>query len=937
MKRAAMKSPPIPPTGDVTFLFTDIEGSTALWDRSPNAMTESLAEHDRRISSIIERNDGYVFTTAGDSFAVAFEAADQAIEAALEVQLAFLEPVGGLTFKVRIGVHSGVATVRNGDYFGTAVNRGARLSASAHGGQLVLSQSTVDLLAGRLPADVELLDLGTHRLRGLTEPERIYQVCHPALPRSFPRLRTVEGPDDHLPTQLTSFIGRTRELRHVIGLLNEHRLVTLSGAGGAGKTRLAMRVAEELLGDFPDGLRVAELAAVRDADVLLDEIAQRFAVTQVAGTPLTRSMAECIGAQRMLLVLDNCEQIIGSTATLCRDLLTACPNLRVLATSRERLGVTGEALYRVPSLSLPDVNATPAEACRHDAVRLFVERSQLASSEFAVTADNVEAVVSICRRLDGIPLALELAAARTRSLSPAQILDRLDERFRLLTAADRNAEGRQRTLLSTIEWSHDLLGDDERLLFRRLGVFAASFALASVEQVCSGEGIDEYDVTDLMTALVDKSMVATDFARDGTTRYVLLETLREFARHRLDDAGERELLQQRHAEHYAELAAQLQAQQRRGDLGGALIRLDQDEADYRAALRRTLDARQLATTGRLVGGLGFLWYSSGRHREGLQWCDDLFALDPDLSDQVLADALHSYGSLLGVMGHTGRAIDALERQVEIRRRLNDRERLGAALNNLGDWYFERGRYEDGERALAEAIVELRSAGTYGVSLALGTLASGRFNQGHFELAERDYREALAEARRADHPHSIAFSMCGLGRSLLALGQPEVARHHLIEACERFEELAMAPGVVDCTILLGVIERDLGDPHTAARHLLDALAETGIHWSDDADFWSLQFAASVISDRTTAAVLVGAATAAYERSDVDQPVFVTGELRALRDRLEIELGPEELGRHLRTGERRTRQQAIDIGRAALTEYLAERTDDADTADDPQRVR
>jgi predicted ATPase/class 3 adenylate cyclase len=925
MVASVMKPPPIQPTGDVTFLFTDIEGSTALWDRTPDAMTESLAEHDRRIRSIVERHDGYVFTTAGDSFAVAFQAAAQAVEAALEVQLAFLEPVGGLTLNVRIGVHSGMATVRNGDYFGAAVNRGARLSASAHGGQLVLSQATVDLLAGRLPADTELIDLGTHRLRGLTEPERIHQVCHPALAREFPRLRTVEGPDDHLPTQLTSFIGRTRELSDVIGLLDEQRLVTLTGAGGAGKTRLAMRVAEELLGDFPDGLRVAELGAVRDADVLVDEIAQRFAVTRVAGTPLVRSMAEYIGAQRVLLVLDNCEQIISSTAGLCRDLLTACPNLRVLTTSRERLGVAGEALYRVPSLSLPDENATVEEANRHDAVRLFVERSQLAASEFAVTPDNVEAVVSICRHLDGIPLALELAAARTRSLSPAQILDRLDERFRLLTAADRNAEGRQRTLLSTIEWSHDLLGSDEQLLFRRLGVFAASFSLSSAEQICSGDGIDEYDVTDILMALVDKSMVATDSARDGTTRYILLETLREFARRQLDEAGERAALAQRHAEHYADLAAQLQAQQRAGDLGGALARLDQDEADFRASLGHTLGARLLTTAGRLVGGLGYLWYAAGQHREGLQWCDDLFALDPDLGDQVLADALHSYGSLLGVMGHSGRAIDALERQVEIRRRLSDPERLGAALNNLGDWYFETGRYEDGERALAEAIAELRKVGTYGVSLAIGTLASGRFNQGRYDEAARDFSEALVEARRVDHAHSIAVAMGGIGRSLVALGRPDAARPQLIEARERFEELTMAPGNVDMTIFLGVADRDLGDLHSSAQYLLAALTETGIHWSDDADFWTLQFAASVISDRATAAVLVGAATAAYERSDVGQPAFVLEELGALRTRLESELDSEELGRHLRTGGRRTRHEAIDIGRTALSAYLLEHGD------------
>ncbi len=916
-----MKSSPSLPTGDITFLFTDIEGSTALWDRVPEAMTESLAEHDRRISSIVDRRNGYVFTTAGDSFAVAFQSAVEAVEAALEVQLAFVEPAAGLELKVRSGVHSGMATIRNGDYFGTAVNRGARLSACAHGGQLVLSQATVDLLE-RLPPDVELVDLGTHRLRGLTEPERIHQVRHPALAQEFPRLRTVEGPDDRLPTQLTSFVGRTSELREVIGLVREHRLVTLSGAGGAGKTRLAMRVAEELLGDFPDGLRVAELGAVRDAEVLVDEIAQRFAVSRVTGTPLVRSVAEYIGAQTVLLVLDNCEQIITEAAGLCRDLLTMCPNLRVVATSRERLGVAGEALYRVPSLSLPDDNATVEEAYRHDSVRLFVERSQLASSGFAVTADNVEAIARICRRLDGIPLALELAAARTRSLSPAQILDRLSERFRLLTAADRHAEGRQRTLLSTIEWSHDLLGRDEQLLFRRLGVFAADFALASAEKVCSGAGIDEFDATDLLMALVDKSMVATDSSPDGTTRHVLLETLRVFARRQLDAAGERGVFEQRHAEHYADLAEQLKVQQRAGDLGGAVSGLDQEEADFRASLRYSLGVRDITTAGRLVGGLGFLWYSTGHHREGLQWCDDLFSLDPDLADQVLADALHSYGSLLGVMGHPDRGIEVLERQVEIRRRMGDPERLGAALNNLGDWYFDVGRYEDGERALTEAIVELRNAGTYAVSLALGTLGSGRFNQGRFEEAERDYREALEEARRADHAPSIAVAMGGLGRCLVAQGQAEAARPHLIEARERFQELTLAPGVMDASIFLGVTDRDLGDPRSAALHLREALTDTGIHWSDDADVWALQFTAWVLSDCATAAVLVGAATAAYERSSVGQPLFVVDDLRALRDRLQTELDADELSRHLRTGGRRTRQEAIDIGRASLKEYVGE---------------
>ncbi len=915
-----MKEPPLIPTGDITFLFTDIEGSTALWDRVPEAMTDSLAEHDRRMNSIIERHHGYVFATAGDSFAVAFQSAADAVEAALEMQLAFLEPAAGLDLKVRMGVHTGAATVRNGDFFGATVNRGARLSASAHGGQLVLSQTTVDLIEGRLPPDVELVDLGTHRLRGLTEPERIHQICHPALERRFRRLRTVEGPDDHLPTQLTSFIGRTSELRDVVALVHQHRLVTLSGAGGAGKTRLAMRVAEELLGDFPDGLRVAELGTVHDAEVLVEEIAQRFAVTRVADVPLIRSLTEYLGDQTVLLVLDNCEQIISAAADLCRDVLTRCPNLHVLATSRERLGVAGEALYRVPSLSLPGENATVEEAHRHDSVRLFTERSQLASSGFAVTLDNVAAVVSICRRLDGIPLALELAAARTRSLSPGQILDRLSERFALLTTAERNAEGRQRTLLSTIEWSYDLLGSDEQLLFGRLGVFAAAFSLSDAEYVCSGTGIHEFEVTDLVLALVDKSMVATDSAPDGTTRYLLLETLREYARRQLDQAGGRDEMDRRHAEHYADLAEQLKRQQRSGDLGGALQRFEQDVAEFRASLGYAIGARCLVTAGRLVGGLGFLWYSTGQHREGLRWCEDLFALEPELDDHVLADALHSSGSLLGVTGHADRAIGSLEREVEIRRRMGDPERLGAALNNLGDWYFEEGRFDDGERALAQAIDELRVSGTYAVSLALGTLAAGLNKQGRHAEAEHFYREALDEARRVDHAHSIAVSMGGLGRCLVESGHADAARPFLIEARERFVELTIAPGVVETDIFLGVAERDLGNPRVAALHLVEALTETGVHWSEDADVWAWQFAAWILTDRTTAAVLAGAAAAMYERSNIGQPVFVVDDLGALYEVLETEFDADELARHVRAGGRRTRQEAIGLACASLHEYV-----------------
>jgi predicted ATPase/class 3 adenylate cyclase len=914
-----MNTQPRIPIGDVTFVFTDIEGSTALWDRDPDAMTAALAEHDRRIRKILDEHRGYVFTTAGDSFAVAFEAAADAVAAALEIQLALVEPVAGLSLAVRIGVHSGAASSRDGDYFGTTVNRAARISGCAHGRQLVMSQTTVDLLGGWLPLDAELLDLGIHRLRGLSDSERIHQLCHPALDRDFPRLRTAEGPGDSLPTQLTSFVGREREVDEVMNLLRAHRLVTLTGSGGAGKTRLALRVAEELLGDFPDGLRVAELGAISDAEVLVEEIAQRFAVARVPGVALIRSITESLGSKRILLLLDNCEQIVSAAAPLCHDLLTSCPELHVLATSRERLGVAGESLFRVPSLSLPVAGATVEESLRHDAVRLFVERAQLVSSDFELTDDNLAPVVDICRRLDGIPLAIELAAARTRSMSPVQIVDRLGERFRLLTASDRTAVSRQRTLLGAIEWSHDLLDDDERRLFHRLGVFAADFSLASAEAVCAGDGVDEFDVADLVEALVDKSMVSTEPGRDGTTRYVLLETLREFARNQLGRVGEADRLAQRHADHFVVLAEQLQAQQRLGDVGGALLGLDQDEAEFRSALQYALDGDHMVRAGRLVGGLGYLWYAAGLHREGLQWCDDLFARRPELPDDVRAGALHSYGSLLAVMGRTPEGVEVLTEQVAIRRQLGDPLRLAAALNNLGNLLNDIGEYDAAEEPLAEAIESYRAAGQ-SASLTWSSLGWGRMHRGQFEDAECDYREALAEARRADHPYSIATAMVGRGQCLVVSGAHEAGRTQLVEARERFEELTVTPGIVDADIFLGVAERGLGNRRGAATHFLLALTEVGIHWYADADHWTIQLAASVIDDAPTSAVLAGAARAAYDRSDVGQSVFIREDLDRLVARLEQQLGPDEFGRHYRTGERRSHLEAVDIARVALRTFL-----------------
>lgn len=909
-----------PPSGVVSFLFTDVEGSTALWDRFPEEMQAALADHDRRVHAAVESHKGYVFTTAGDSFSVAFADVRDALGAALDLQLSLREFTGGIPLRVRAGIHTGEATERDDDYFGSAVNRCARLASAGHGGQILISGSSSELLGDDLPEHVELLHLGVHRLRGLVEPERILQVCHPDLDVEFPKLRTLEGPGDTLPTQLTSFIGRDREIGEVVALLGERRLVTLTGPGGAGKTRLCLEVASRVVLDHPDGIRLVELAPLVDHDVFVEEVAQRFGATRVADVPLSRTIAETIKDCRMLLLLDNCEHLVDPVARLTSDLLHACPNLRVIATTRERLAITGEVVYRVPSLSVPPAGIDVEQSLVYDAIRLFVDRARLADPGFELAASNVDDVASICRRLDGIPLALELAAARVRSMSPSQIASRLDERFRLLTGTDRSSGNRQQTLLSTIEWSHDLLEERERIVFRRLGAFVSDFSLDAAERVCAEGSISELDVFDLITALVDKSMVATTAGTEAK-RYQLLESIRAFAVEHLDRTEERTVTGDRHARYYADLAAELQRRQRAGDLASALAALNEEEDNFRASLRFAIDTNDALLAARLVDGLGYLWYASGVRREGLEWCQALFENPADLPDELRAGALHSYALMLAGTGEPGLGVEALREQVVIRRRLGDPVRLAAALNNLGNLLDDAGDSHGAELALREAIDSQREAGE-SPTLMLCSLASGKLHGGRAE-AEELFREALAEARVVDHRYGIALSMAGLGQTLALAGRADDAHPYLVEARERFEELNVTPGVADVDLSSAIASRSKGDRVEAARCLLRSITMPGDRWYDESPVWIAQYAAAVIDDRSTAALLIGAALTEYERHKVQQPAFVLADVDATRQHLAEELGEDEFSRCVRAGARRNRTELTDIATRALGAFIEAR--------------
>src|SRR6202045_4026081 len=594
------------PTGTVTLLLADVEGSTRLWETQPDQMTAAIARLNQTVSEIIATHDGVrpVEQGEGDSFVAAFARASDAVAAALEMQRAPLAPI-----RLRIGVHTGEIQLRDeGNYAGPTINRTARLRDLGHGGQALLSGTTEDWVADRLPADTWLTDLGTHALRDLPRPERVAQLCHPDVVNVFPPLRVSKAVvSQRFPTQLTSFVGRDEQLTPVRDLLSQNRLVTLTGAGGVGKTRLAIQIAGQLSGEFGDGVWYVDLAPITDPELVPVTAARAFGLPAQPGRSTTETLTRFIADRHMLVVLDNCEHLLDATAALVNSLV-ANAGVTLLATSREPIGVAGEVSWRVPSLSLAD-----------EAIELFTDRARLAQTSFNLTDDKAVVVAEICRRLDGIPLAIELAAARVRALSPSEILESLHDRFRLLTGGARTAVRRQQTLRASVDWSHALLTEPERVLFRRLAVFLGGFDLDSAQNVCGGGDVARYQVLDQLSMLVDKSLVVADDS-EGRTRYRLLETVRQYALEKLGESGEADAVRARHRDHYTSMAALLDAPA----VSDYEQRVEQAEIEIdnlRAAFGCSRENSDIELALALASSLSPLWQARGRLREGRTWFD----------------------------------------------------------------------------------------------------------------------------------------------------------------------------------------------------------------------------------------------------------------------------------------------------------------------------
>ncbi len=765
------------PSGTVAILFTDIEGSTLLWEKDGPRMSQALAAHDALARKAVEDCHGAVVKTTGDGMHAVFDDVRDALGATLALQQALADPAvtHGVALRVRCGLHVGEVERRDNDYFGSPVNRAARIMSAAHGGQVLLSRAAVDELRNVLPAEVSLRDLGRVRLKDLSIPEQVYQVVHRTLRQEFPALRSLEATPNNLPQQSTRFIGREHALADVQRLLSNTRLLTLTGSGGCGKTRLGLQVVADSLERFPDGAWLVELAPIADAGLVAQTVATVLGLKEASGKAVVQTLTDHLKDRRLVLLLDNCEHLLDACAQLANTLLRQCPQVTILASSREALGVGGEQTYRVPSLSLPDPKRahTSASVVPFEAIQLFTDRAVLARQDFAVTDQNASTLASICYRLDGIPLAIELAAARVRSLSVEQINNKLDQRFRLLTGGARAALPRQQTLRSMIDWSYDLLSATEQALFRGLSVFAGGWTLEAAEDVCSVEGAAKEDVLDLLTALADKNLVLAE-ERNGETRYRLLETLRQYARERLLEHGEGEAWRDRHLACFASLAEEAKPLLRGADQQVWLDRLATEHDNLRAALMWSSDGRGDALAGlRLANALYRFWYVHGYFGEARIYLTRLLAVVSNAPADARAEAFGKAGVMAWQQGDYSTARRLQEEGLAIYREMGDRGGIASAVIDLGAVDFDQGDFQAARVRFEEGLAIQRGLrNAQGIAGALHNLGAVANACGDNDAAWKFLEEGLSIYRELGDQWGIAMALSNLGS--LAVERAEIA-------------------------------------------------------------------------------------------------------------------------------------------------------------------
>ncbi len=809
------------PTDMVTFLFTDIEGSAKLWERCPETMRDALADHDQILRQITSKAGGVVFKTIGDAFCCAFDCPEKALETAIDAQRALQSHVwpGELgDLRVRMGIHSGNAIERNSDYFGPTVNRVARLMSIAYGEQILLSATTAALLRSDLDASVTLRDLGRHRLRDLTALETTYQVVAPGLRAEFPVLVSVDSRANNLPSQISSFVGRETELSELQTLLRKHRLITITGPGGMGKTRLALQLAAGVIAHYDDGAWLVDLSGIRDALLILQSIATELKVREVPREPISTTLLEYLSGRHLLLVIDNAEHLLADVAATVRTLVAKCERLTLIVTSREPLHLTGEQVYRLAPMPGAPVGSDPAALSLHDGTRLFLERAHEVAPNLSITDADLAEIASLCHRLEGIPLAIELAAARVTLLSIKQLNQRLTEGLDLLSSRD-STRPRHRTLEGTIDWSYRLLVDAEKRLFESLSVFVDGLTLEACEAIATSPAAP--GALDLLQSLVDKSLVTANATSLGT-RYQMLDMVREYSKRRCAETKRHEQLFALHFKFFLALVTgheRAQGVQERGQWATAV---DADLANCRSALKRSLDAKDPAA-GAFLCGLAAFWQGRGLLTEGRSWLQRYLA-EASETESLYPRALRFAAFFAASQDDYDQAITLASRLLELARLHGDRLGEGEALHSLAVAEERRGNDEIATShyanalALFDAVENSRNSLIAILNLANLLIGSERLESARcLELLEK--AETLLPAVRDEELTALA---CGL-RGILALRRDRLseAEAHIREALSLQTAATSARRVEDLSSLAEVRARQgaLGDAHDLARESL----------------------------------------------------------------------------------------------------------------------
>jgi predicted ATPase/class 3 adenylate cyclase len=917
-------------TAPLTFLFTDLEHSTPLWEQFPGEMRQASARHDALMRGIIEQHHGRVVKTTGDGFHAVFETPSNGVAAALAGQHAIsAEPWPAVTgpLRVRMGLHTGESEARDGDYYGPSVNLAARVMGLGHGGQILLSEATAVLIKNRPPPECTLSDLGQHRLKGIAAPARVFQLCHPQLPATFPALKSLATFKHNLHRQLSSFIGREKELADVKRRLKETQLLTLLGPGGTGKTRLMLQAAEEVIEDYPDGVWLVELAPLTDPDLIPERVAAALNVQEQPGRALLDTLTDYLRRKELLLLLDNVEHVVHAAAGFTEQLLAHCPRLTVLVTGREALFIDGETTVQIPSLSLPMARTSLTEVAASEGVQLFLERARAVRADFALTEHNCPIVSEVVRRLDGIPLALELAAARLRMLTIEKISERLTDRFRLLTGGRRTALPRQQTLQALIDWSWQLLDHHERLLLGRLSVFSGGWTLEAAESICGFDPLDQADVFDHLNLLINKSLVTVADV-DGEPRYGMLESIRQFAADRLVEAGEGESVRDRHADYFVAFALEAEQHLPRATMVPWVNRIVQELDNLRAVMAWTSEDRP-ATALRISGALLYHWAFWIHPSEGRGWLETaiektrpLLASDP--APTLMQDFIKAHIGLAVVQSlfsEAQAALDTLEAAIALARESGELEHMTFATawkaNNIAMSRHAVPAELDQEVRRALAISQ-----QHGWLYSEGLLTLGVFgqliNQGRFAEALPYLQKGVELVAQINNPRTNA-NLLQIQAWLAALqGDTASAEALLLRSIDEFLVINDLRNVLHSRSNLAHLYRRTGRLQAA----LPLYRETIRLWQDEGSLPAVAhqlecFAYLALAEGKleAAARLLGRARATRaEHSSLSTDPIEIGEWQQALAQLADAMGEDERDRVLAEGARMSLDEAVSFALA-----------------------